>query len=296
MGKDIQTVRALLAALPDTRGASVQQRREIMDKAAAASHLPRGCSVEGVDAGGVPAEWVRAEGARSDAVILYLHGGGYVIGSLASHRQMVAYICRASGAIALSLAYSLAPEHPCPAAVEDAVAGYRWLIGQGFSPGKIAIAGDSAGGGLTMATLVALRDAGDPLPAAGICISPWTDLTCSSETYRTKAQTDPMVPQDEIKEFAALYLNGKDPKTPLASPLFADLTGLPPLLIQVGTEEVLLNDSIGLDEKARACGVDSTLEIWEQMIHVWHAFSPLLSEGKEAIARIGGYFKDRIGG
>ena len=294
MGDDIRGVRELLASLPDTRGMSVVARRALMDTAAAAAHLPKGIAVEAVDAGGIPAEWVRAEGVRSDAAILYLHGGGYVIGSLASHRQMVSYISRAAGAPILSLAYRLAPEHPFPAAVEDAAAGYRWLLRTDIAPGKIAVAGDSAGGGLTAATLLALRDAGDALPAAGVCISPWADLTCSAGTYAAKADTDPMVPHDEIRKFADLYLGDKDPKTPLASPVFADLTGLPPLLIQVGTEEVLLDDSLALDRRAKSCGVASTLEVWEQMIHVWHAFSPMLKEGREAIARIGEYFKSRI--
>lgn len=297
MSSDIESVRELLASLPETKGFTVDQRRAMMNAAAAASHLPRGIDVAATEAGGVPAEWIRAEGGREERTILYLHGGGYVIGSLASHRQMVAYIARAAKARVLSVAYRLAPEHPFPAAVDDAVAAYRWLLEQdGASPGGIAIAGDSAGGGLTVATLLALRDGGDALPAVGICISPWVDLTCSSATYVTKAFTDPMIPREEIKEFAALYLGGQDPKTPLASPVFADLTGLPPLLIQVGTEEVLLDDSRTLGRRAKECGVDTTLEIWEEMIHVWHAFSPMLREGKEAIARIGQYFRMRTGG
>jgi monoterpene epsilon-lactone hydrolase len=294
MSDDIKNVRKILTAMPDTTGIPVEEKRRQMDQMAAAGHLPRDCSVEPVNAGGVPAEWINPKGASKDKAIFYLHGGGYVMGSLTSHRQLVAYIARASGATALSIDYRLAPEHPFPAAVEDAVAGYRWLLRQGFSPKRIIIAGDSAGGGLTIATLVSLRDLGDPLPAAGICLCPWVDLTCSSETYRTKADTDPIVRQKEIQEIAALYLGGQDPKTPLASPLFADLTGLPPLLIQVGSEEVLQEDSIGLDKKARACGVDSRLEVWEEMIHVWHSFSPILKEGREAITRIGEYFKQII--
>jgi epsilon-lactone hydrolase len=296
MGEDIRKVRELLASLPDTRGFSVARRRELMSQGAAAVHLPRGIEVAAVDAGGVPAEWVRAQGGREDRVVLYLHGGGYVIGSLASHRQLVAYLARAAGARMLSIAYRLAPEHPFPAAVEDAAAAYRWLRGEaGVDPVHIAIAGDSAGGGLAVATLLALRDAGIRLPACGMCISPWADLTCSSATYETKAATDPMIPREEIEEFASLYLGGADPRTPLASPVFADLTGLPPLLIQVGTEEVLLDDARALDRRARACGVDSTLEVWQDMIHVWHAFSPMLQEGRAAIARMGEYYRAHAG-
>ncbi|MBN1664481.1 MAG: alpha/beta hydrolase [Deltaproteobacteria bacterium] len=294
MNKGIKLIRDILATFPDSSGLPVEERRKQMDDRAAGMHLPRGFTVEGIDADGVQAEWVNLEGAPADRVLLYLHGGGYVVGSLVSHRQMIAYISRAAGASALSLAYRLAPEHPFPAAVEDAVTGYRWLIKQGFKPEKIAIAGDSAGGGLTMATLIKLRDSGDPLPACGICLSPWADLTGSSETYRTKAETDPMITVDGIQEMADMYLNGEDAKTPLASPVFADLTGLPPLLILVGSEEVLLDDSVELDRKAKTCGVDCTLQVWNDMIHVWPMFSPILQEGKDAIDRIGKFYKNHV--
>ena len=216
------------------------------------------------------------------------------MGSLSSHRQMIAHIARASASPVFSVAYRLAPENPFPAAVEDASAAYRWLVKKGFSPRRMAIAGDSAGGGLTLATLLTLRDAGDPLPSSGICISPWTDLTCSSDTYRTKSAADPIVNLEGSQEFAAMYLNGRDPKTPLASPLFADLAGLPPLLVQVGTEEALLNDSVALDRNARTAGVDCSLEIWEEMIHVWHLFAPILQKGREAVLRIGEYFHRHV--
>ena len=292
MNEEIKVVRQFIEAMPDNSTLTMEERRAQADKAAAAMHLPRGCSVEEVNAG-VPAEWVKTAEAGRGKAILYLHGGGYVGGSPISHRQMVGYISRAAGANSLSIAYRLAPEHTCPAAVEDAAAAYRWLIKQGFSPNKIAIAGDSAGGGLTVAALLHLREAGDPLPAAGMCISPWADLTCSSETYRTRAAVDPMIKPDSIAETAALYLGGLDPKTPAASPIFGDLTGLPPLLIQVGNDEVLLGDSIALDKKAKACGVTCSLEIWADMVHVWHMFSPILKEGREAIAKMGDFYRER---
>lgn len=257
--------------------------------------MTEGVSVEKVDAGGVPGECVNAPGARDDYAIMYLHGGGYVFGSPTSHRHLVSAISAAAGAAVLSLDYRLAPEHPFPAAVDDAVTGYRWLLKKGIKPGRLAVAGDSSGGGLTVASLLVLRDAGDPLPAAGICISPWADLTCSAESYQTRAGTDPMVSQEAILQLAPKYLGGKDPKTPLASPIFTDLTDLPPLLIQVGSEEVLLDDSIRLDRGAREVGVDSTLEIWDDMVHVWHRFAPMLKEGREAIARIGNFIKARMG-
>ncbi len=292
--EEIKRVRELLATLPDRSQMSIKEARAQTDKFAGTFPLPEGVSVEKVDAGGVPGEWVRAPGARDEYAILYLHGGGYVFGSPTSHRHLVAAISEATGAAALSLDYRLAPENPFPAAVEDAVTGYRWLLQKGIKPGRIAVAGDSSGGGLTVASLLVLRDAGDPLPAAGICISPWADLTCSAESYQTRAGTDPMVSKEAVLQLAPKYLGDKDPKTPLASPIFADLADLPPLLIQVGSEEVLLDDSIRLDRRAREVGVDSTLEIWDDMVHVWHRFAPMLKEGREAIARIGRFVKARM--
>ncbi len=293
-GEEIKRVREFLASLPDRSQMSLEETRAQSDKFGDIFPLPEGVSVEKVDADGVPGEWVKAPGARDDAAILYLHGGGYVFGSPTSHRHLVAAISEAAEAAVLSLDYRLAPEYPFPAAVDDAVTGYRWLVKKGIKPGRIAVAGDSSGGGLTVAALLVLRDAGDPLPAAGICISPWADLTCSADSYKTRADTDPTVSQEGVLQLAPRYLGDKEPKTPLASPIFADLTDLPPLLIQVGNEEVLLDDSIGLDRRAREVGVDSTLEIWDDMIHVWHRFAPMLKEGREAIARIGEYVKARM--
>jgi acetyl esterase/lipase len=292
--EDIKTVREMLAAFPVMKDLSIQQLRAQMEGWVGSFPLPDGVTAEAVDAGGVPAEWVKASGARDDTVFLYLHGGGYALGSLATGRHLAAAFSRAAGTRILSLDYRLAPEHPFPAAVDDGVAGFRWLVEGGTPPEKILIGGDSAGGGLTVATLVALRDAGDPMPAGGICISPWVDLTCSADSYRTKAEEDPVIVHEDIQWLASLYLDGRDPKTPLASPLFANLEGLPPLLIQVGSEELLLDDAVGLDRRAREAGVDSTLEVWEDMIHVWHVFFQMLKEGREGIARVGEYFRSRI--
>jgi acetyl esterase/lipase len=292
--EDIKTVRKLLAAFPVMKDQTIQQLRAQMEGWVGSFPLPEGVSVETVDANGVPAEWVKAPGARDDTAFLYLHGGGYALGSLATGRHLAAAFSEAAATRVLSLDYRLAPEHPFPAAVDDAVTGFRWLVERGTLPQKILIGGDSAGGGLTVATLVALRDAGDPLPAAGVCISPWVDLTCSSDAYRTKSDADPVIVHEDIQWLASLYLDGRDPKTPLASPLFANLQELPPLLIQAGSEEVLLDDAIGLDRRAREAGVDSTLEVWEDMIHVWHVFFQMLKEGRDGIARIGEYFKSRI--
>ena len=270
---------------------SIAEMRAGMEAMAGAAVIPADVKREKVSAGGVPAEWVVAENADPDRVILYLHGGGYVIGSINTHRELGSRLSRAAAARVLLIDYRLAPEHPHPAAVDDAVAAYRWLLSQGVNPSRLAIGGDSAGGGLTVATLVAVRDAGLPVPAAGVCLSPWVDLEGIGESMTTKAAADPMVQRDGLLKMAAAYLAGQNPRTPLASPLYADLSGLPPLLIQVGTAETLLDDSTRLAERARKSGVQVTLEPWEDMIHVWQAFASLLPEGRQAIDRIGEFVK-----
>ena len=191
----------------------------------------------------------------------------------------------------LGLNYRLAPENPFPAAVDDALAGYRYLLDHGFEPAHIAIAGDSAGGGLTLATLVAIRDAKLPLPAAGVCLSPWVDMEAKGESMTTRADMDPIASRDALFMMAQSYLGGNDPKTPLAAPLHADLKGLPPLLIQVGDAEVLLDDSNRVAARARTSQVKVTLEIWPEMIHVWQLFASFLPEGQEAIEGIGKFIR-----
>jgi acetyl esterase/lipase len=191
----------------------------------------------------------------------------------------------------LVIDYRLAPEHPHPAAVDDAVAAYRWMLTQGLKPPRVAVAGDSAGGGLTVATLLAIRDAKLPLPAAGACLSPWVDLEGIGESMTTRAGVDPIVQKPGLLQMAAAYLAGKDPRTPLAAPLYADLSGLPPLLIQVGTAETLLDDASRLAERARKAGVTVSYEPWESMIHVWHLFAPMLDEGQQAIDRVGEFVR-----
>ena len=244
----------------------------------------------------MPSEWVAAPEADSTRAMLYLHGGGYVIGSIASHRELAARLSRATSSRVLVIDYRMAPENPFPAAVDDAVAAYRWMLANGFDSARITIAGDSAGGGLTVATLVALRDAGVPLPALGVCISPWIDMEAIGESMTARAEIDPMVGREGLLDVAKMYLNGADPRSPLAAPLYADLTGLPPLLVQVGTSETLYDDSTRLAERARAAGVDVTFEPWDDMIHIWHFFAPILPEGQQAIERIGEYVRERIGG
>jgi acetyl esterase/lipase len=293
MSKTIADVRAHLAKLPPTDNMTIAERRAQYERAEKAFPTPPDVKVEHVTTPG-PAEWLTPPGARTDAAVLYLHGGGYVIGSPRSHRHLAAAIGRAAKTQVLLPDYRLAPEHPYPTAVEDAYAAYRWLLMRGIAPSRIAVAGDSAGGGLTAALLVAIRDRGMPLPAAGVCISPWTDLTCSAKSYETRKAADPIVKSEGIEAMAKAYLAGKDPKAPLVSPLFADLKGLPPLLIHVGNDEVLLDDAVQLGERARANGVDTTLEVWDQMVHVWHWFFPILDEGQQAIDRIGAFVTARI--
>ena len=291
--RGIDVVRAHLAKLPPSDSLTTAERRAQYERAEKVFPTPPEVKVERVSAPGAPVEWLRPPGAVAGRVVLYLHGGGYVIGSPRSHRHLAAAIASAAAASALLLDYRLAPEHPYPAAVDDATAAYRWLLDQGIAPEHVVIAGDSAGGGLTVATLLALRDARVPLPAGGVCISPWVDLTCSGESYRTKAGVDPIVQQAGVAEMAQAYLGTASPRTPLASPLFADLRGLPPLLIHVGSDEVLLDDAVQLAARAKAAGVETTIEVWERMIHVWHWFLPMLDEAHAAVETIGRFTRDR---
>ena len=289
---EIVALRAKLASRP--RPDDYHQRRKDIDARGLAYKLAGDVVVEPVTAGGVRAEWTSIPNADRDAALLYLHGGGYVIGSLDSHRHLVAEAGRAADAWALSLDYRLAPEHPFPAAVEDAVAGYRFLLARGFHPGRIAIAGDSAGGGLVVAALLAIREAGLAQPAGGWCISPWVDLEAIGETMTTKAAADPMVQKAGILDMAGLYLNGADPRAPLASPIHADLQGLAPLLIQVGAAETLLDDAVQLARLAGIADVRADLQVWPEMIHVWHLFHPELAAGRRAIAEGGAWVRGML--
>ena len=288
---EIVALRAKLAARP--RSDDYRQRRRDIDARGLQYGLRPDVAVEPVTANGVRAEWLSTPAAARDAALLYLHGGGYVIGSLDSHRHLVAEAARAAGCWGLSLDYRLAPEHPFPAAVEDAVAGYRYLLGRGIKPGRIAIAGDSAGGGLVMAAMLAIRDAGLAQPGCGWCISPWVDMEATGETMTSKSAADPTVQKAGILDMARLYLNGADPRAPLASPIHADLTGLAPLLIQVGACETLLDDAIGLARRAGAADVRVDLQVWPEMIHVWHLFHPELQAGLRAIEAGGAFVRSR---
>ena len=281
----------LLTSRPIPEDATVADRRQGFEMLVAKFPVAPDIACDKVDVAGVPAEWVVAPGAAADRVLLYLHGGGYVIGSVDTHRDLAGRLSRAAAARVLVLDYRLAPEHPYPAAVEDATTAYRWLLHNGATPARTVIAGDSAGSGLTVATLVVLRDTGDPLPAAGVCLSPWVDLEGIGASMTTKAGVDPIVQKPGLLWFASRYLGGADPRTPLAAPLYADLHDLPPLLIHVGTAETLLDDASRLAERAKAAGVTVTLEAWEDMIHVWHLFAAMLPEGQQAVDRVGEYVR-----
>jgi len=288
---ELQMIIDAFRSTPKLAGLSIEEQRAQMEVSLTQFQLPTDVRCEPVNAGGVPAEWVTTPGAVAERVICYLHGGGYVIGSINTHRELASRLSRAASARVLILGYRLAPENPFPAAVDDSTAAYRWLLSIGVDPARLVIAGESAGGGLTVATFVALRDAGESLPAAGICLSPWVDLACLGESIVTKADIDPVANKESMLMLAKTYLGDTDPCTPLASPLYAELTGLPPLLIQVGTAECLFDDAMRLADNARAAGVDVTLEPWDDMIHMWHMFAAILPEGQQAIDRIGEFIR-----
>jgi len=244
---------------------------------------------EPVDANGVPAEWIVPQGVPSARAVLYLHGGSFNSGSIVSHRTLAANVALAAKARSLLIDYRLAPEHPFPAAVEDAVAAYDWLLAQGYDPGQIVVSGDSAGGTLALALLLYLRDRNSPLPAAAVCLSPAPDLTFSGESWLFNARKDLMLDVKKERKAVEIYLRGADPRAPLASPTFGDLRGLPPLLIQVGSHELLLSDCTRLADKARAAGVDVRLEVWPGMQHEWQFAAKFLPEGRRAIANIAAF-------
>ncbi|SEE40789.1 alpha/beta hydrolase fold domain-containing protein [Pseudomonas migulae] len=250
------------------------------------------CETQDASANGVPVRWIKAPGAAEQQVLIYLHGGGFKMGSLISHHDLMVRLSEAAGCRVLGVDYRLLPEHGFPEPLLDVLAVYDWLVAQGFEPNQLAIAGDSAGGGLAAATLLALRDKGRPLPAAAVLLSAWTDLSASGESYQTRAEADPIHQRPMIVALAAQYL-GKDgdPLNPLASPLHGELTGLPPLLLQVGDRETGLDDSILFAAKARAAGVAVELQVWPLMIHVFQQFAAELVDARAAIACIGTFLR-----
>ncbi len=295
----VDLIRSFLAE-SGLQSGTILEQRAAMEGLAGSSELPGGVSIRRAELGRCPAEWISPDGvprdARHGAVVLYLHGGGYCIGSLDTHRGLAARIALAAGCTVVTIEYRLAPEHQFPGAVEDACAAYQELLATGRRPGGIAIAGDSAGGGLTMATVLALRSDRTPLPAAMACLSPWVDLTQSAPTYESLADLDPMVSKEGLDVMAAAYLGDTDAHSELASPLFADHLGdLPPVLIEVGDHEVLLDDSLRLAERIRADGGSVDLTVWPELIHVFQAFSgPLVPEADQSITAIGSFLAGHL--
>ena len=253
----------------------------------------RGTVTVRVDAGGVAADRITRPASLSGRHLLYLHGGGYRVGSPAIYRHLTWRFADAARASVLIIAYRLAPEHPFPAALNDAFAAYRWLLGDGAK--EIVVMGDSAGGGLTLALLMKLRDEGLRLPEAAVALSPWTDLALTGGSLAANAASDPMLNAGDMPAVAADYLAGADPRDPYASPLYGDPSGLPPVLIQVGSDEVLRDDAVRMAEKLRAANPLSELQIWPLMPHVWQAYAPVLPEARAAVADIGQFVRRILG-
>lgn len=274
---------------------SIPQFREECERGAKLfGKVPDGIKVSQVSIDGITAEWIVPSQAGKDKVILYTHGGGYVSGSCSDHRAIVAKMVKGCGVATLLFEYRLAPEHPYPAAIEDSVAVYRWLLAQDISPADIMIVGESAGGGLCLATLLALRDQGISLPAAAVSISPWTDLKCTGKSYRTKNEVS-LAPLNSWTVFSKYYVGDNDPCLPWISPLYGDLHGLPPILINAGTDDELIDDSIRFAEKARAAGVEITLRVGDRMVHCYPFLPPFIPEVREAMEEICAFIKTHIG-
>ena len=303
----IAQMRALRPADLESRGLDVAQVRGALELLSAPTPLgldvrevdlmrdidPDDPRYEDEDAVFLPAEWIVPTGADPDVRLVYLHGGGYVAGSPRTHRGMVSRIAKAARCVALVPDYRLAPEHPFPAALEDAQLALRYALDHGpdgIAPStRVVLAGDSAGGGLALATVIAARDAGERLPARVATLSAWTDLAATGDSVRTRAEADPMIPAALLAGWCRHYLGDRDPTAPLASPLYADLRGLPPMLLQVGDAEVLLDDSVRFAARARDAGVDVTLEVFPELFHVFQAFAGALPEGREAIAKLAAF-------
>ncbi|MBL8580856.1 MAG: alpha/beta hydrolase [Rhizobiaceae bacterium] len=292
-GSEIDEIRTLLASKP--RPVGWQQRRQRIEEVGSVWPVAADITLASVSAGGVPAEWSIAPGSEPSRVLMYFHGGGYCSGSIVSHRRLVTEAGRAARIRTLAVDYRLAPEHPFPAALDDALKAWRFLLSQGYDPGSIVIGGDSAGGGLCLALMLSLRESGAPLPAAAWLLSPWTDLSMSGRTLATKDAIDPLIHKAYLEELAEAYVPASVARTDArVSPLLADLRGLPPLLIQVGSAETLLADSTRLALAAGEADVSVTLEVWPHMIHAWPLWNAKLEAGRRALAGFG-RFMDLLG-
>jgi monoterpene epsilon-lactone hydrolase len=268
-------------------------RREVGKTSKMFGKLLKGIEISPVTIDNFYAEWISLSQNKKDKVLLYFHGGGYVMGSVPTHRTHVAKFVKGSSVSALLFGYRLAPEHPFPAAIDDSVTAYRWLLAQGIAPSHIVFIGDSAGGGLALAALLALKDKSIPLPAAVVALSPWTDLKCIGESYRTAK--DPLSPGESWTVFSKYYVGDGDPSNPWISPLYGDLHGLPPMLIYVGEHEVLLDDSIRFAEKAKDASVNVTLKVGKGMFHCYPVCAPLFPEATQAMEEICVFIRNQIG-
>ncbi len=275
---------------------TLEQQRASMVFIAETATEPSGITISETYAGGSRAYWHDAAGAANDRVVLYVHGGGYVIGSARNYDRFAGHLANSVGCRVLNLDYRLAPEHPHPAAVQDSTNAYRWLLAQGYKPEHIAISGDSAGGGLTLATLLSIKENGLPQPAAGVPLSPWTDMEGSGDSMTSNAPNDLIVQKAALQGMAAAFLGeGTHPRDPLAAPLYGDYRGLAPLYIQVGGDETLLDDSTRVAEKARAAGVEVKLDVFPEMQHVFQTSVGNMPEATDAVQRIGQYLKVKLG-
>ncbi|WP_040209069.1 alpha/beta hydrolase [Neobacillus jeddahensis] len=275
-----------------TAEASIEAARQGLEALSTLTPVSPDIDIEKTVIEGMNAEWVTAPNAVEGRVFLYLHGGAYIMGSCNTHRYLASKLSRSTAARVLVPEYRLAPENPYPAAIEDAVRIYRWLIAAGYSSANIVIGGDSAGGGLTLATLLSLRDEGERLPALAVLLSPWTDMEGSGESVKTRAEADPWLSPDSMRQTPRLYIRDLDPRHPLVSPIHADLTGFPPMLIHVGNDEILLDDSVRLVNRARAAGVEVNFKIWDDMWHVFQTFA--IPEGQMSIDEIGDFVVNRL--
>jgi epsilon-lactone hydrolase len=291
----ITAIRASPRPEPAAGSAGVRQARESMDLALGSIPLADGVLTGETDAGGCPAVWVRPQGGAMDRVLLYLHGGGYRAGSAAAFSGFASHFASVMGMPALLPDYRLAPEHPFPTAVEDVVRAYKWLLAEGYSPGRVVLLGDTAGGGLVVSTMLAARDLGLPQPAAGACLSPLFDLTASGESYDKFAEDDPIYSRAQALAAAVDYLGEADPREPLASPLFADLSGLAPLMVHAADREVLVDDARALVTGVLAAGGRANLEVWPDLMHFWHVFVPDIPESTAAVLGIAEFLLTYIG-
>jgi epsilon-lactone hydrolase len=272
---------------------TVEETRKGLERLFSVSKIPKGVKFQKVQIDGLHAEWIVPKNLKNNGVVLYLHGGGYMLGSISTHSPLMARIALASKTKVLAIEYGLAPERPYPAALEDSIKAYHWLIAQGYDPKKIVISGDSSGGGLAVATVLKLRDDNGPQPAACACLSPWLDLHVSGKTVLTHAKKDLLVNSIGLKLAAGYYAKEIEFAHPYISPIYSDPTGLPPMYFQVSGSEILLDDTLRFEKKAKECGVDIEVHVWHNMLHVWQAFG-FLPEAAKAIKDIGMYIENKV--